>query len=219
MNHEVPSYNDNKMVIDLLPAQLDMLAHVIKNIYERLRGGYLGKPYKVDVKRYPIKIWREIAKTCASFKADPNQFMEFLFSRARNPAELYPNVLVGDWPKLAWIRAHPEVNPTLNDKDIKEIHLKAEDELLMSIRLTTELIHKQTGETDINSEAALQILRTYCTHIPAYIRCLLGYPDERIMQLYSKDAQKFFIVRPTMKDAAKRFGLPVEEVLLYSYKN
>jgi len=201
---------------DLLPGQLDMVANILRTIYENIRSGYMGRPYKVDLKKHPIKLWREIAQTCVSFKADPGYYMEFLFKKARDPANLYPNVIAGDWAKSAWIKAHPTVSTKFSEKEIQEININAEEELLLAVRLTTELIKKTTGETDIASEKALQILRAFCTHIPPYIRCLLGYPDERIMKTYAQEAKKFLIVRATVRDAAKKHGLPVDEVLIHA---
>lgn len=204
---------------DLLPGQLDVVAGIIRQIYENLRSTYMGRPYRVDMKRYPLKMWRMIAQTCVGFKADPGYFLEFLFKKAKDPANLYPNVLAhSDWPKLAWLSAHPESSPKIPEKVINEIHLKADEELLLALKLTTELINKTTGETDITSEKSIRILRAFCTHIPPYVRCLLGYPDPQIMETYAKQAKDYLLVRPSLRDAAKKYGLPVDQILMYTTK-
>lgn len=214
-----PIPNQQNAPCDLLPGQLDMVASIIRQIYENLRSAYMGRPYKVDMKRYPMKLWRTVAQTCVSIKADPGEYLEFVFRKAKDPANFFPNVLAySPWARNTWLMAHPASIPKIPEQIVNEINLKAEDELLMALKLTTELINNTTKQNDITSDASLRMLRAFCTHIPPYIRCLLGYPDPQIMETYAKQAKDYLIVRPTLRDAAKKYGLPVDQILMYTTK-
>jgi hypothetical protein len=174
------------------PEEREFLAEEIRQEFIRKKREVTNRNFKIGPRWDEIEFWTKAADICLEKRLDARQFMEAVFSHARDPIGLLPNMIYGKMAKEA-----VEFYYYYDIADILSVELKHNKRLINRLAKTLEDVPK--------------ILRN--KHIPfiSYMRVFLSDFDTEVMRLFGEEAYTYLQVRPGHVDVLKDLGFDYDE--------
>lgn len=165
----------------MVPPQLDEVAHRIKNLYASIRQTMFPR-YRVNSTRHDIWFWREVAMSWLDINADVDNIMHLVFDTYG--ARAYPESLLSNKLLLTYQDKHSE------NWDKELVRAKA------AVIRHTAKVQQRLAE---GQELSAILTDTANSFNPAFVWCMAVYNNLSNLSNSYRAAAKQLLSRPAMK--------------------
>ena len=205
-----------------------LIAEELRSTYRRRKAERIKRRYRPKPRHDTMTMWEKAAEICMQLNANAEDFVNAAFEQSELKEGPYPRMLhsvkASQWYK-AYMAVRPKVrNPDIPKEkgiieDVPEVGAADQATFEADVIMTMQKIARVSGQPmrgrDMTPEQ-LDVLKDAFVPIPFYIRVLMGYPCEEIMEKWGQEGIDFLIKRPNFKRQAELHEYPVGDILTWT---